>query len=55
MTLIGEKSVTEMSIDTNNDCASLYGQVISHVLNLTAYGCAVFDSIDLYGRAARNG
>ena len=45
MTPIGGKSVTETSIDTNNNHVSLYGQVICRLLNLTAYyysGHAVF-------------
>ena len=42
------------SIDTNDDHVSSYGQVVWHVLNLTAYcysGRAVFD----YERETRNG
>ena len=51
------KSVTETSINTDIDHVSLYGPIVCHVLNLTAYccsGCAVFNCID-YGRGARNG
>ena len=48
MTPIGGKSITEMSIDTDIDHVSSYGQIVWHVLNLTAYCCsgrAVFNCI----------
>ena len=55
---ISGKSIMEMSIDTDNDHVSSYGDVKSFgTLNLTAYcqsGRAVFNYID-YGKGGRNG
>ena len=48
------KSLTETSIDADNDHVSLYGQLVWRVLNLTAYcysGRAVFN-YTYYGRGA---
>ena len=54
MTPIGGKYVTEMSIDTNRDHVSLYGDIVKRVLHLTAYyyyyGRAVLISCIEYGR-----